>query len=67
MCVVHCGTVWCTSVCVAMCYSVLQCVGACCSVLQCVAVCCSVEKLSARLINYLYCESQLDLELDKED
>ena len=47
--------------------SVLQCVAACCSVLQCVAVCCSVENLSARLINYLYCESQVDLGLDKED
>ena len=47
-----------SSLCVAVCYSVLQCVAVCCSVLQCVAVCCSVltHNLVYDVISvYCYC------------
>jgi len=45
------------SLCVAVCYSVLQCVAVCCSVLQCVAVCCSVLQCVAVCCSVLQCNA----------
>ena len=44
-----------STVCVAVCCSVLQCVAVCCSVLQCVAVCCSVLQCVAVCCSVLRC------------